>query len=76
MLEHPSIPRYSSTSVGVKMRRVRTISREVLWRSRVMTPQRPHASHLFEVKIWSGPHGDVGRWVRAHPPVRSRQVIK
>jgi hypothetical protein len=57
------------------MRRVRTISREVLWQI-AMTPQRPHASHLIEVKIWSGPHGDVGRWVRAHPPVQFGQVIK
>ena len=42
------------------MRRVRTISREVLWRESAMTPQRLHARQgLRAWKIQSELHGDM-----------------
>ena len=46
--------------VGSENVRVRTISREVLWRESVMTPQRLHARQSLRArKIQSELHGDM-----------------
>jgi len=59
VLEHPRIPRYSpigsENAPGADNQQGSPLAS-------AMTPQRPHASHLsIEVKIWSGPYGDIGR---------------
>ena len=60
MLEHPRIPRYSPI-LAVTMRRVRTISREVLWRRRRYDPsETARQTGPDEArKIQSELHGDM-----------------
>ena len=66
MLEHPRIPRYQrvgrEANELVTTRRVRTISRKDLERSRSWYPQRLHAERLVpsgEMMIQSVLYGDV-----------------
>ena len=61
LLETPSIPRYSPSSTAVTKRRVRTISREVLWRPLRHDPSETARQDEAQdaSKIQSELHGDM-----------------
>ena len=60
MLENPSIPRYSSATRTVTMRRVRTTSRKLATPvTRILRDHTPAFSYATEKMRWSELYGDV-----------------